>query len=139
MPANDSPMIFVNLPVKDLGRSKAFFGALGFSFNPEFTSEEGASMIVNDGASVMLLREDFFKTFTKREICDTSSHTEAILALSCRTREEVDEIVMKAVAAGGSHALDSSDRGFMYSWSFYDPDGHHWEVVWMDPAALHQS
>src|SRR5690606_36155565 len=139
MPANDSPMIFVNLPVKDLGRSKAFFGALGFSFNPEFTSEEGASMIVNDGASVMLLREDFFKTFTKREICDTSSHTEAILALSCRTREEVDEIVMKAVAAGGSHARDSSDRGFMCSWSFYDPDGHHWEVVWMDPAALHQS
>jgi predicted lactoylglutathione lyase len=139
MPENKAPLIFVNLAVKDLDRSKAFFDALGFSFNPQFTNEQGASMIVNDGAFVMLLREDFFKTFTKRQICESATHTETILALSCESREQVDEMVMKAAAAGGSHALDSSDQGFMYSWSFYDPDGHHWEVVWMDPAALQQS
>lgn len=139
MPETKAPLIFVNLAVKDLDRSKAFFHGLGFSFNPQFTNEQGASMIVNDGAFVMLLQEDFFKTFTKRQICDSSTHTETILALSCESREQVDEMVMRAVAAGGSHALDSSDQGFIYSWSFYDPDGHHWEVVWMDPAALQES
>jgi predicted lactoylglutathione lyase len=132
-------MIFVNLAVKDLDRSKEFFSKLGFSFNPQFTDENAASMIVSEDAFVMLLREEFFKTFTKREICDTSKNTEALFALSCTSREEVDELVMKAVAAGGSHAMDSSDQGFMYAWSFYDPDGHHWEVVWMDPSAIQQS
>ena len=139
MPDKSAQMIFVNLPVKDLERSKEFFSALGFSFNPQFTNDQGASMIVNDTAYVMLLQEDFFKTFTKRQLCDTNAHTETILALSCETREQVDETVMKAVAAGGSHALDSSDQGFMYAWSFYDPDGHHWEVVWMDVEAAMQA
>lgn len=139
MPDKQSRMIFVNLAVGDLDRSKGFFSRLGFSFNPQFTDENAACMIVNQNAFVMLLREEFFKTFTRREICDTSKSTEGLFALSCNSREEVDEVVMKAVAAGGSHAMASQDHGFMYAWSFYDPDGHHWEVVWMDPAAIQQA
>ena len=92
-------------------------------------------MVVNDHAVVMLLAEPFFRTFTKRQLCDTASHTEALLAISCDSREAVDAMVRQALAAGGSHAMDSIDHGFMYGWSFYDRDGHHWEVVWMDPAA----
>ena len=84
----------------------------------------------------MLLMEPFFQGFTKREICNTSTHTEGMFALSCSSRAEVDEIVKKAIAAGGSHAMDPQDHGFMYGWSFYDIDGHHWEVVWMDPSAI---
>ena len=136
MPENKAPLIFVNLAVKDLDRSKAFFDALGFSFNPQFTNEQGASMIVNDGAFVMLLREDFFKTFTKRQVCDTRTHSEGLFALSCTSRAEVDQMVKTALAGGGQPAMDATDHGFMYGWSFYDLDGHHWEVLWMDPAAL---
>ena len=125
--------IFVNLPVRDLKRSVAFFTKLGFSFNPKFTDENATCMIVNDEAYVMLLVEPFFRTFTKRQICDTTTHTEGLLALSLGSRAEVDQLVKTAVAAGGSHAVDPQDHGFMYGWSFYDPDGHHWEVFWMDP------
>ena len=130
-----SRKMFLNLAVRDLNRTKEFFTALGFTFNPKFTDENAASMIVSEEGYVMLLSEPFFKGFTKREICDTKTHTEALIALSCSSREEVDEMVRKAVAAGGSHAMDPQDHGFMYGWSFYDPDGHHWEVFWMDPAA----
>jgi uncharacterized protein len=130
-----SRKIFVNLAVRDLNRTKEFFTALGFTFNPKFTDNNAACMIVSEEGYVMLLREPFFKGFTKREICDTKTHTEALIALSCSSREEVDEMVRKAIAAGGSHAMDPQDHGFMYGWSFYDPDGHHWEVFWMDPAA----
>ena len=126
--------IFVNLAVRDLEKSKAFFSALGFSFNPRFTADHGACMIVNDEAFVMLLTEAFFKTFTRREVCDTSRYTEGLLAVSCGSRAEVDELVTKAMAAGGGHAMEPQDHGFMYGWSFYDPDGHHWEAFWMDPA-----
>ena len=84
----------------------------------------------------MLLTEPFFKTFTKRELCDTTRYTEGLFALSCGGRTEVDEMVRKAVAAGGKHAADPQDHGFMYGWSFYDLDGHHWEVLWMDPKAI---
>jgi predicted lactoylglutathione lyase len=84
----------------------------------------------------MLLREPFFRTFTKREICDPAKQTEALFAVSCDSRAEVDEMVKQAVAGGGSHAMDPQDHGFMYAWSFYDLDGHHWEVLWMDPAAV---
>ncbi len=83
----------------------------------------------------MLLAEPFFKTFTKKAICDTGSHTEGLFALSCADRAEVDAMVRKAVEAGGAHAIEPQDHGFMYSWSFYDLDGHHWEVFWMDPKA----
>jgi predicted lactoylglutathione lyase len=131
-------MIFVNLPVKDLERSMAFFRELGFTFNPQFTDEKAACMVLSEQGFVMLLVEPFFQTFTKRKICDTATHTEALLALSCESREEVDALVKKAVEQGGSPAIDPQDLGFMYSASFYDLDGHHWEVLWMDPNAAAQ-
>ena len=130
-----SRKLFVNLPVKDLPRTKAFFGELGFSFNPQFTNDDAACMVLSEEASVMLLTEPFFRGFTRQAICDTTRNTEALLCFSCDSREEVDALVKKAVAAGGRHAMDPVDHGFMYGWSFYDPDGHHWEVVWMDPSA----
>jgi predicted lactoylglutathione lyase len=128
-------MLFVNLAVRDLKRSMSFFSSLGFTYNATFTDDKAACMIVNDQACVMLLTEPFFKGFTRRELCDTTRQTEGLFALSCTSRSEVDELVQKAVAAGGSHAMEPQDHGFMYGWSFYDLDGHHWEVFWMDPAA----
>ena len=98
-----------------------------------FVDDNGACMIVSDQSSVMLLSEPFFKTFTKRALCDTSTHTEGLFALACGSRADVDAMVEKAIAAGGRHAMDRQDHGFMYAWSFYDLDGHHWEVFWMDP------
>jgi len=136
MAGNHTRKIFVNLAVRDLERSKDFFGKLGFSFNPQFTDDKAACMVVNEDACVMLLIEPFFKTFTKKALCDTSSHTEGLLALSCDSRSEVDEMVETAVSAGGQPAMDPTDQGFMYGSSFYDPDGHHWEVLWMDPKAI---
>ena len=133
--ATTSRMLFVNLAVRDLERSMAFWRKLNFEFNPQFTDEHAACMILSDQAFVMLLVESRFKDFTKRELCDTTTSTEGLFALSCTSRDEVDEIVKSAVANGGSHAMDSMDHGFMYAWSFYDLDGHHWEVMWMDPAA----
>jgi len=126
--------MFVNLPVRDVNESMAFFGMLGFAFDPRFTDESAACMIVGEGASVMLLAEPFFQTFTTRRPCDTTSHTEALLGLSCESRADVDAMVHRAVDSGGSYAMDPVDHGFMYGWSFYDLDGHHWEVFWMDPA-----
>jgi len=128
--------MFVNLAVKDLGRSMGFFRGLGFQFDPKFTNDKGACMIISDQAYVMLLSEPFFMTFTKKKICETASHTEGLFALSCDSRAEVDELVKKAKAAGGRHAMDPQDHGFMYGWSFYDLDGHHWEVLWMDPKGM---
>jgi len=127
--------IFVNLAVRDLPRSQAFFSKLGFEFNPKFTDDKAACMIINDGAYVMLLGEPFFKTFTRRELCDTSRQTEGMFAVSCASRAEVDVTVTKAIAAGATPAMAPQDHGFMYSCSFYDLDGHHWEVMWMDPKA----
>ena len=131
-----SRLIFVNLPVRDLQKSMAFFSALGFTYNQQFTDDKAASMIISDKAFVMLLSEPFFRGFTKNELCDTSRYTETLLALSCESKEEVDQMVQKAIEAGGRHAMDATDHGFMYSWSFYDLDGHHWEVMWMDPKAV---
>ena len=127
--------IFVNLAVKDLKKSMDFFAALGFTFNPKFTDDKGACMVISDEAYAMLLTEPFFRGFTKRDIADTSRQTETLIALSCESRAEVDALVKKAIAAGGTHAMEPQDHGFMYAWSFYDLDGHHWEVFWMDPAA----
>ena len=137
MPDKSARKIFVNLAVRDLKKSKEFFSALGFSFNPKFTDDNAACMIISDEAFVMLLTQPFFKTFTKRDVCDTSKYSEGLLGLSCDSRADVDEMVRKAIAAGGQHAMDPQDHGFMYGWSFYDPDGHHWEVFWMDPKAAH--
>ena len=135
MTEKPSRKIFVNLPVRDLNKSMAFFSTLGFEFNPKFTDENAACMIISQEAFAMLLTEPFFKTFTRREPCDTTRYTEGLFALSCDSRAEVDEIVKKAIAAGATHAMDPQDHGFMYGWSFYDLDGHHWEIFWMDPKA----
>ncbi|MDP9694603.1 UNVERIFIED_ORG: putative lactoylglutathione lyase [Arthrobacter globiformis] len=126
--------IFMNLPVRDLDRSVQFFTALGFKFNLDYTDENATCMVINDDAFVMLLVEKFFKTFTAKEIVDATSATEAIMAFSVDSREEVDQMVGKALAAGGSESQSLQDYGFMYSHSFQDPDGHLWEVKWMDPA-----
>lgn len=128
--------LFVNLPVRDLKRSVEFFTRLGFSFNPHFTDETATCMIVSEEAYVMLLVEGRFKDFTRRQICDTRTHTEGLFALSTGSRAEVDALVKAAIAAGGTHAMEPIDHGFMYGWSFYDLDGHHWEVFYMDPAAI---
>jgi predicted lactoylglutathione lyase len=131
-----SRKVFVNLAVRDLKKSKDFFSALGFAFNPKFTDDKAACMVVSDDAFVMLLTEPFFRTFTRREPCDTTKQTEGLYGFSCSSRAEVDELVHKAIAAGGAHAMTPQDHGFMYGWSFYDLDGHHWELIWMDPKTI---
>jgi len=128
--------LFVNLSVKDITRATTFFRALGFTFNPKFSSDNTACMVLSEDGYVMLLAEARFRDFTSRDICDTRRHTEALFALSATSREEVDTLVHAALASGGSAAQKPMDHGFMYGWSFYDPDGHHWEVFWMDPAAM---
>ena len=128
--------LFVNIPVRDLQRSIDFFEALGFAFNPQFTDATATCMLVGEDAYFMLLTRDRFTGFSKRPLGDPRTETGALYALSVESREAVDEMVRKAVAAGGSHAVEPQDHGFMYGWSFYDPDGHHWEVFWMDPAAI---
>jgi hypothetical protein len=126
--------VFVNLPVRDLPRTKVFFSKLGFEYNPQFTDDNAACMVLSDDGFVMLLAQPFFETFTKKAISDATKSTEVLIALSCSSREEVDKMVKTAIEAGGTHAMDPQDHGFMYAWSFYDLDGHHWEVLWMDPG-----
>jgi predicted lactoylglutathione lyase len=133
-----SRQLYVNLAVDDLGRSVAFFTALGFSFDPRFTDETATSMIVGENAYVMLLTKPKFAEFAKKPVVDASSQTEVILAVSAASREGVDELAEAALASGGSDANDPIDFGFMYSRSFEDPDGHVWEVVWMDEEAAAQ-
>jgi predicted lactoylglutathione lyase len=124
--------IYVNLSVKDLPRSMAFFSALGFSFQPEFTNEVAAGLIVEpDQIYVMLLTESFFQTFTKKTICDARKSAELLLCLSCSSRQEVDELVAKAVAAGGSVPREPNEHDFMYGHAFEDLDGHIWELIHM--------
>ena len=127
--------IFVNLPVKNLNRSVEFFTRLGFSFNPQFTDETATCMIVSDDIFVMLLTEAKFKTFTPKEICDTRKFSEVLVCLSSESRAKVDELVRKAVAAGGTTYKEPEDHGFMYGHGFQDPDGHIWELVYMEPGA----
>lgn len=126
--------IYVNLPVKDLEKSKGFFNSLGFEFHPEMTDEKGACMIAGENIFVMLLTEPFFKTFTKKELTDTTSNTEVITAISADSREAVDEMVNKALAAGGKASNDKMDDEYMYGWSFQDLDGHLWEVMYMEQS-----
>ncbi|HRN69959.1 MAG TPA: hypothetical protein PLS49_02130 [Candidatus Woesebacteria bacterium] len=125
--------IFVNVPVKDLNKSMEFFKKLGWSFNPQFTDENAASMVVSDTIYVMLLKEDYFKTFTKKQIVDAKISTEALFALSFESKTKVDELFHKAIEAGATEARKTSDMGFMYTRSFDDLDGHTWELFWMDP------
>jgi uncharacterized protein len=130
--------IFVNLPVKDLNKSIDFFTKLGFTFNPQFTDEKATCMVVSEYIYIMLLVEEFFKTFTKKEIADATKSTEAIICLSAESREKVDEMVSKAIEAGGTAPNDKQDHGWMYGHGFQDLDGHLWEVAYMDESALNQ-
>ncbi|MFC8931839.1 VOC family protein [Rhodococcus sp. NPDC057135] len=136
MATNPQPMFFLNLPVRDLGKATTFYEALGYSKNTQFSDENASSMVISDTIVVMLLAEPFFKTFTTKGIADTSTSTEALLGLSAETREAVDTIVDKALASGGSEGNATQDHGFMYSRSFQDPDGHIWEIVWMNPENI---
>jgi predicted lactoylglutathione lyase len=128
--------IFVNLPVKNLNKTIEFFTKLGFKFNPQFTDENATCMIVGEDIFVMLLVEKFFKTFTKKEICDTSKNTEVIVALSVEGREKVDQMINKAIEAGGRESREPQDHGWMYGRSFEDINGHLWEIIYMDENAL---
>lgn len=124
--------VFLNLPVKDLNKAIEFFTKLEFSFDPQFTDENATCMIVGEDTFVMLLVEKFFKTFTKKEICDTAKYTEMIVALSAESREKVDQMIDKVVEAGGREYREPQDHGWMYERSFEDIDGHIWEIVYMD-------
>ena len=128
--------IFVNLAVKDLPKSKAFFSALGYSFNPQFTNDDAACMVISDTIYTMLLTEPFFKGFTSKELVDAKKSTEAIVCLSAESRAAVDEIVSKAVAAGGRIYNEPQDHGFMYCHGFEDLDGHQWEFAFMDSSYI---
>lgn len=127
--------IFVNLPVKDLPRSKAFFEALGLSFDPQFTNDQGACLQIAENIYAMLLVEPFFKGFTQLPISDAKQATEVLIALSCDSRAEVHDLVSRAVAAGGTTPNEPKDMGFMFQHGFADLDGHQWEVFHMDMGA----
>jgi predicted lactoylglutathione lyase len=128
--------IFVNLPVKDLKRSMAFFTAIGFKNNPQFTDDTAACMVVSEDIYLMILTHAKFRDFTPKPIADATKSTEVLTALSCDSRGQVDEMVRKALAAGGSKYAEPKDHGFMYQHGFQDPDGHIWEIFWMDPKAV---
>lgn len=136
MASNGSRKMFVNLPVTDLDKSIEFFTKLGFTFDARFTDETATAMIVNDESVVMLLVKGRFKDFTKKELVDATTHTEAIMALSAESREDVDAFADTALEAGGSPANDPMEMDFMYGRSFQDLDGHLWEIFWMNPSAL---
>lgn len=130
--------IFVNLPVHDLNRSVEFFEKLGFSFDPKYTDENCSCLILSDTIFAMLLVRPFFQKFTKKEIADATKTTEVLLAVDAPTREAVDELVRKAVDAGGSIYMEPQDHGWMYQHSFADLDGHQWEIFFSDESLLPQ-
>ena len=128
--------IFVNLPVRDLKKSMDFFRALGFTFNAQFTDETAACMVISEDIYVMLLTENKFKTFTPKPSADATKNTEVLVCLSTTSRAEVNNLVRKAVAAGGSTYKEPQDYGFMYGHGFQDLDGHIWELAFMEPSAI---
>ncbi|MYL65151.1 glyoxalase/bleomycin resistance/extradiol dioxygenase family protein [Bacillus hwajinpoensis] len=134
--ARTAKQVFVNLPVKNLDKSIHFFTELGFEFNPQFTDENATCMVINENTFVMLLVEEFFKTFTTKELVNPKLSTEVIMAISAESNDEVDEIVNRALNAGGSSSNDAIDHGFMYAWSFQDLDGHLWEVMHMQEGSV---
>ncbi|MEN4918057.1 VOC family protein [Achromobacter spanius] len=127
--------IFVNLPIADMQKSQAFFKQLGYTFNPDFTNDQGACMVVGDNLYIMLLVKDFFQGFTGKPVADATQSTEVLVCLSCESRAEVDDLVARAVAAGGSSPRPPQDYGFMYGHGFEDLDGHIWELAYMEPGA----
>lgn len=131
-----SKKVFVNLPVSDLQRSMQFYQALGHAINEKWTDETAACVVISEEIHVMLLTHPRFQEFIPNEICDAKQQTEVLVALSCESRDEVDDLVQKAVAAGGNTYNEPQDHGFMYGHGFQDPDGHIWEVFYMDPAAI---
>ncbi|MET8829147.1 VOC family protein [Streptomyces sp. NPDC004610] len=129
-------MIFVNLPVRDLAASKTFFTELGYAINAQFSDDSTASVVISDTIVAMLHTPEKYGIFTKKEIADATRTSEVLIALSAESREKVDELVGKALAAGGTATGETQDHGFMYGRAFDDLDGHTWEIVWMDPAAV---
>lgn len=129
-------MTFINLPVKDLKKTMDFFAHIGFSFNPQFSDDHAACMVINEQTFAMLLTETRFKDFTSKNIIDASRDIEVLMGFSADSREQVDDVVKKAFEAGASPAAESKDYGFMYQASFMDLDGHVWEVIYMDPGAV---
>ncbi|MGP3938522.1 VOC family protein [Streptomyces sp. 6N106] len=129
-------MIFVNLATNDLETSKKFFTELGYSLNPQFTTDDCACVVISETIVAMLLTRERYQDFTNKEIADSAKTSEVLLCLSAESRAKVDELVDKALAAGGAPAGEPQDHDFMYGRSFQDPDGHTWEVVWMDPSAV---
>lgn len=128
-------MIFLNLAVDDLTKSRKFFEEIGYSFNPVFSDENTACLVISDTIHAMLMTKERLADFAKKPLSDSTRSTEVLLCLSAETREDVDKLADAALAAGGSPAAEPVDYGMMYGRSFYDPDGHHWEVMWMDPTA----
>lgn len=137
-PAHAGRTLFVSIPVADLERSKAFFAELGFNYDPKFSGETTACMLVGEHASVMLLNRETFAEFSHLPIADPTTHALALYSFSVSSRDEVDSVSAAALAAGGSEADGAEDHGYMYSRSFFDLDGHGWQVMWMDPAAAEQ-
>ena len=131
-----SKQIFINLPVKDLEKSITFFKKLGFKFNPQFTDDKAACMIIGENIYSMLLLEKFFKSFTKKKVADAKKTTEVLIAIDVKSRKDVDRMIKKAVAAGGSLYNKPQDHGWMYGHSFADLDGHQWEVLYMDESKI---
>ncbi|WP_326720411.1 VOC family protein [Streptomyces sp. NBC_00243] len=129
-------MIFVNLAVNDVETSKKFFTGLGYTINPQFSTDDCACVVISDTIVAMMLSKQRYADFTKKEIADSAKTSEVLLCLSSESREKVDELVDGAIAAGGSASGETQDHGFMYGRAFDDPDGHTWEVMWMDPAAV---
>jgi uncharacterized protein len=123
--------MFINLPVKNLPRSRKFFEGMGYSFNPQFSNEQGACLVLGEHSFAMLLTEPFFAGFTPKPIGDAHKTTSALIALSCASREKVDELVNLALAGGATTPQPPVDHGFMYQHGFHDLDGHVWEVFWM--------
>ena len=130
--------IFINLAVKDLKKSIDFFTTLGFSFNPKFTDEHATCMIIAENIFAMLVTEQRFKDFTKKEICNAHKNTEVLISIDLDNREKVDEMVKNAVGAGGTIYMEPQDQGWMYGHSFADLDGHQWEIMYMDENEISQ-
>jgi len=135
---NMATKIFVNLPVKNLNGSIEFFTRLGYSFNSQFTDETAACMVISEDIYVMLLPEAKFREFTPKPICDAKKSTEVLVCLSCESRDKVNDLVSKAIAAGGTIYAEVKDYGFMYQHGFQDLDGHLWELIHMEPSALNR-
>lgn len=131
--------VFINLAVRDLARTKAFFEALGFAFNPQFTDDNAACLVLGPSSYAMLLHEPFFKTFISNELVDARTHTEALIAIQLESRAAVDALMTAVLAHGGTEPRPPQDHGFMYQRTFHDLDGHHWEPFWIDPAGPPQA